>query len=219
MNHTTLLNYLIQKHGLKSYLEIGVRTTAQNFEKITAHFKYGIDPDPNSGAGFKMTSDEYFNNAFNNKDYMVYFDYADGRREWEPVKYDLIFIDGDHTASQVERDFNNSLRCLNDGGFIVIHDVLPDKEEFTKVPRETKQWFGDVYKFAMRLGAYRDYVDFRTVNIDCGCTVVWKGKAVMEKINGFVSWETYLRDRNCNMRIIEESEIETYLPKAKEAAM
>ena len=31
-------------------------------------------------------------------------------------KFDLIFIDGLHHADQVKRDFENSLRCLNDNG-------------------------------------------------------------------------------------------------------
>lgn len=39
--------------------------------------------------------------------------------------YDLIFIDGDHSEFQVDRDITNSLLCLNDDGLIVLHDTYP----------------------------------------------------------------------------------------------
>jgi len=152
-HHTQLLNYLIEKHGLKSYLEIGVQNPANNFDKIKCKERTGVDPEPLEGIN-RMTSDQYF-------------------KEYPEFIYDLIFIDGDHTKEQVKRDFNNSLRCLNPNGFIVIHDTLPLNEQGTRVPRETKQWWGDVYKFAFELNLYPG-IDFCTYDFDNGCTVVWK---------------------------------------------
>ena len=133
-HHTQLLNYLIERYGLKSYLEIGVQNPANNFDKINCPYKEGVDPEiKRRGDLFDMTSDKYFEMI---PEYRF---------------FDLIFIDGLHHADQVKRDFENSLRCLNDNGFIVIHDTLPDEEQYTTVPRQTKKWFGDVYKFAMTL--------------------------------------------------------------------
>lgn len=43
-HHTQLLNYLIERYGLKSYLEIGLQNPANNFDKINAWLKIGVDP-------------------------------------------------------------------------------------------------------------------------------------------------------------------------------
>ncbi len=155
--HTQLLNYLIEKHSLKSYLEIGVRTVEQNFNKIKCGFKTGVDPCLKTDKTlYGGTSDQFFS--------------------FSETKYDLIFIDGLHHADQVRKDFENSLRCLNDNGFIVIHDVLPEEEITTCVPRgEQKIWHGDVYKWAMNISSYPG-IGFQTLNIDCGCLVVWWDK-------------------------------------------
>lgn len=196
-NHTQLLNYLIQKHNLKSYLEIGVQNPAKNFDKIKCEVKYGVDPaiKNRSNELFSYTSDEFF--KLNDRSY-----------------FDLIFIDGLHHAEQVKRDFENSLKCLNENGFIVIHDTLPDKEEYTKVPRETKIWYGDVYKFAMTLGQYNK-VDFLTVNIDCGCTVVWEIDTLDYKNISceFPNWNLYVRSKKDLLKIIEPSAIVSHLKK------
>jgi len=161
-HHTQLLNALIEKHNLKSYLEIGVQNPANNFDKVNITYKEGIDPEitPFVKGPYILineTSDEYFSRKFIKKH----------------LHFDLIFIDGLHHADQVKRDFENSLRCLSDNGFIVIHDVLPENEAGTIVPRETKQWWGDVYKWAMRICEY-DNIEYITYNIDNGCMVVRK---------------------------------------------
>ena len=158
-HHTQLLNYLIERYGLKSYLEIGVQNPANNFDKVKAQAKVGVDPEVKDDIRvYEGTSDDYF------------IGYG---QEEDKRTYDLIFIDGDHTKEQVKRDFENSLRCLNQNGFIVIHDTLPLNEQGTRVPRETKQWWGDVYKFAFELNLYPG-IDFCTYDFDNGCTVVWK---------------------------------------------
>ena len=161
-NHTQLLNALIEKYKLKSYLEIGVQNPANNFDKVMCGFKHGVDPAVSSRPEciFNLTSDEFF--------FMM--------PSLRPI-YDLIFIDGLHHADQVKRDFENSLRCLSDNGFIVIHDVLPENEAGTKVPRETKQWWGDVYKWAMGVCEYSG-IGYKTFDIDNGCMLVWKDKVV-----------------------------------------
>ena len=53
---------------------------------------------------FKMTSNEFFlNNA---------------------KKYDLIFVDGDHSSAQVKIDINNSWNILNKGGYLILDDYM-----------------------------------------------------------------------------------------------
>jgi len=162
-NHTQLLNALIEKYSLKSYLEIGVQNPWNNFDKVKCAVKYGVDPALKTNRQYIVGLYEY---GFTSDEFFACLP------ETHPI-FDLIFIDGLHTAEQVKRDFENSLRCLSDNGFIVIHDVLPENEEGTKVPRETKQWWGDVYKWAMTISEY-DNISFITYNIDNGCMVVKK---------------------------------------------
>lgn len=190
MNHTQLLNHLISKHNLKSYLEIGVRTTEQNFDKIRCEGKIGVDPayTGTDARIWKYTSDEFFE-----KVQPKYF-----------PKIDLIFIDGLHHSDQVQRDFSNSLRCLTDDGFIVIHDCLPEERITTCVPRGSQKiWHGDVYKFTMNLQSY-DGIDFLTYDFDCGCCVVWKDSSKKGTETVDTSWENYKLNGRKLMRVTNE---------------
>lgn len=174
--HTQLLNALAEKYGLKNYLEIGVQSKSQNYNKIICLNKTGVDPTVTEPGIKQMTSDDYFAAIANNNP--------------KPV-FDLIFIDGLHHADQVKKDFENSLKYLSGTGYIVIHDVLPENEAGTKVPRETRQWWGDVYKWAMGIASYP--VSYKTFNIDNGCMIVWKDKKQTVLVNHVFpkSWESY----------------------------
>lgn len=190
-DHTDLLNYLVKKYELKSYLEIGVQNPKNNFDKIKAPFKRGIDPDPRAKADYCYTSDEYFNGL----------DLANsGVDHLSRDKFDLFFIDGLHHDYQAKKDFDNSLRYLSDNGFIVIHDTCPEKESVTDVPRKRGgRWLGDVYKFVMRLHGY-DNIDYCTLDFDNGCTVVWKSpgkKGFKNEIQSLepITWQTYQENK------------------------
>lgn len=162
-HHTQLLNALIEKYGYRSYLEIGVQNPANNFDKVKCRIKVGVDPEVEDDTRLisTMTSDEFFKKAI----------------ETDALPFDLIFIDGLHHADQVKRDFENAMRCLSPNGRIVIHDVLPENEQGTLVPRQTKQWWGDVYKWAMTIYEYNG-IAYKTFNIDNGCMVVWKNPEI-----------------------------------------
>lgn len=38
-------------------------------------------------------------------------------------KFDAIFIDGDHTYDGLKGDYDNALPLLNDGGYVIFHDI------------------------------------------------------------------------------------------------
>jgi hypothetical protein len=183
---TDLLNHLATKYHLKRYLEIGVQNPQQNFDKILCEYKVGVDPDPNAHASFCMTSDEFFDAI----DYSL------------KVRYDLIFLDGLHTAEQVKKDFENSLKILSSNGFIVLHDCNPEKEEHTIVPRPTKtgHWNGDVYKFAVNLSNEYSY----TVDIDNGCRVFsirYSKKDIIALDENYL-WEYFDKNRKGLLNLI-----------------
>lgn len=129
MHRSEIINKYIKKYKLKSYLEIGTRHKADNFDKIKCREKFCIDPDPNAEADFELTSDEFF--KINHK------------------KYDCIFIDGLHEGHQVYKDIKNSIKYLNNGGVIFCHDINPktiyngyDFEDYNG----TEEWNGDSWK-------------------------------------------------------------------------
>ena len=130
---SSVINKIISKNGLTNakYLEIGV-WNGLTFKDINASFKDGVDPGQycdSEYVNYKITSDDFFKNHIK-------------------TKYDIIFIDGLHTAHQVSKDIFNSINNLNDGGWIILDDVFPHCEyeqerlNLKKVGAQT----GDVWK-------------------------------------------------------------------------
>lgn len=155
MTRIQLIQGLIDKHGYKSYLEIGVNTPKQpgySHDSIKVEVKDGVDP--NVDTDFKMTSDEFFAEYSN--------------------RYDIIFIDGLHEYEQCYRDIKNSLDRLNDGGTIVCHDMNPPTEITTRIPRVSDAWHGTSWKALIRI-QLEDDVIVQTVDTDEGCAIITKG--------------------------------------------
>ncbi len=144
-----LINYLIKTKNYKSYLEIGCRSN-RNYDRIKATVKVGIDPK--SGGTIRKTSDDFF-------------------RENDQT-FDLIFIDGLHHSQQATKDVDNSLKCLNPGGAIVLHDCNPLTENAQQVPRDGQMtWSGDVWRTAIEIRTRSD-VDTAVGDFDHGCGVL-----------------------------------------------
>lgn len=160
MTRTDIINFLIKEHNYKSYLEIGV-DFGVNFNAVNIDDKAGVDPSANVIVKFKMTSDEFFNQ--NEK------------------MFDIIFIDGLHIDEQVQRDIENSLRFLNKGGIIVMHDCKPLSREAQIVPRIQVAWNGDVWKAWIKTMIKHDDLIMHVVDTDCGVGLIQKtekGKGV-----------------------------------------
>jgi hypothetical protein len=184
-HHSELINYLIEKFALTSYLEIGTFNRSHNFDLVNAYQKTCVDPDPNAAADHMCTSDHFFEVI--NKAHM-----CDGGDR----KFSLIFIDGLHHADQVKKDFENALECLHSNGFIVLHDCNPHSERITHVPRDSREWCGDVYKFACKLGEYSG-IDYVTCDFDYGCAVVWRDSSkVGNPVGQEITWEFFQKNRS-----------------------
>jgi hypothetical protein len=91
MTRTQIVQYFINKYNYNSYLEIGV-WEGSTFKHIRTTNKDGVDPGQYCDSAFvnyKTTSDDFFQNHIKRK-------------------YDIVFIDGLHTAYQVSKDIYNS---------------------------------------------------------------------------------------------------------------
>ena len=120
MKRYDVINQLIKERGYTSYLEIGV-STGKNFNRIKCDEKIGVEPTRDG-----VDSDKFF--------------------ESNEQKFDIIFIDGLHTAEQVEKDIINSWNSLNPKGIIILHDVNPKTKESQLVPKVSIPWKGDVWR-------------------------------------------------------------------------
>ena len=160
MNRISIINDLITKYDFKSYLEIGVRNPDENLNKIIVDHKDGVDPAGN--CNYPIPSDDFFNQL-------------DG-----DVKYDIIFIDGLHLDYQVERDITNSLKHLNEGGTIVMHDCSPIKEEHQVEEYVVgKTWNGTTWKAYVKFRMTDENLSMYVVDTDHGVGVITKGKQTL----------------------------------------
>jgi hypothetical protein len=123
------------------------------------------------------------------------------------LKYDVIFIDGLHTAEQVTKDVRNAVLHLKPRGVIVMHDCHPRTEAAQRPVWDygaTAQWNGDVWKAAALIRLWHE-VDFRILDADNGVGVVlpWRpnslpqladGDLARRAIDGLLEWGDVGRD-------------------------
>jgi len=147
-----LINFLHKNNNFQTYLEIGCDDDLL-FSKISIKNKIGVDPL--FGGNVRKTSDDFFNSNQSN--------------------FDCIFIDGLHIYSQVKKDIINSLKFLNDGGYILVHDCLPSSLSSQAVPRFKITWNGDVWKAIVDLRK-RDDLEIFTCLVDYGVSIIQKKK-------------------------------------------
>lgn len=185
MTRIDIINTLIKKNNYKSYLEIGIQS-GKCFNQIECENKIGVDPDLNVDTTYNLTSDDFF-------------------RTRKEFRFDIIFIDGLHTAEQVEKDILNSLNVLNEGGVIICHDMLPINEESQLVPRQTKCWMGDCWKAFVKLRYEREDLYMYTVDTDCGCGIIYKGfqKKIDKLVDNYADFEKN-KQYLMNIRSVEQ---------------
>jgi hypothetical protein len=172
----------------------------------------GIDHffDGTMGTAYKMTSDDFFT--------MIH----------ETTVFDVIFIDGLHEASQVEKDIHNALKHLSPKGTIVLHDCNPPTLEHTTTGDKHGHWNGDTYKafikFQMQYPEYEAY----TIDTDWGCGVIHTpardGGAIgwidsWSNFKGVIDdWDYFDRNRKSLLNLISVEEFKTKLNGTMEAS-
>jgi len=135
-----------------------------------------------------MTSDDFFDIAVTVEEVRLNCGVKTLEKK---VKYDLIFIDGLHHADQTKKDLINSWNHLNEGGVIIVHDTNPHSEKITHVPRDNREWCGDVYKTICQI----DEPEFFTLKDDYGVTVIRKEGELRFK-DDVITWGEFDRVRN-----------------------
>ena len=174
ITRTDIINHFVNKRDGVEYLEIGVNE-GTNFQSIACENKVGVDPSPTSASTLKITSDKFF--------------------ESNDKKFDVIFVDGLHTAVQVYKDISNALLCLKDDGVIVCHDMNPLSLNAQAVPRRQKLWNGDCWVAWVWLRATRDDVEMVVLDTDHGCGIIRKGRQTPVRIDSNITYDHLKKNR------------------------
>ena len=183
VTRTSLLNSLVERHGYRSYLEIGQGNRRMNYDWVNCRIKIGVDPDRSLNAAYQLTSDDFF--AINND------------------AYDLIFIDGLHTAEQVGRDILSSLRVLRPNGTILVHDCNPTTREMQLVPQRQLTWTGDVWKAWVTLRAERSDLTMYVIDVESGCGLIRRGRQATVRLPAELTYEALARDRTALLNLVD----------------
>lgn len=210
MTRYHIINKLIEKNNFKNYLEIGVCNPAYCFDQVACLNKDGVDPGLEYGenpVSYKLTSD-------------LFFDLLDTDRLDKPkdYKWDVIFIDGLHISNQVQKDILNSLNHLNDGGYIVLHDVSPPSifraREDYEVNGISEPWNGTTWKAMYWVRTHRNDLQTCTVNTDEGIGIIRKGTSTPIPFeNIFYEYNIMDSNRINDLGLIEVSDLDEWLSK------
>jgi hypothetical protein len=184
MKRWDIINKLIKDNNYQSYLEIGYGD-GETYDQIKIKNKTGVDINPRSKAKHIMSSENFFLFARNNK-----------------LKYDIIFIDGDHNYEFIKRDVLSSLEVLIDGGTIVMHDCNPTKLEMQGDVPTIPEWTGNVWKVFVQFKATRNDLKMYVVDTDYGCGVITKGSQTLIKYEGNLDYTYLERERKYLLNLI-----------------
>jgi len=99
------IDSLMKEVNYTSYVELGIGA-GNTWNLISCTSKLGVDTVVQMPQVLNCTTDQFFEN--NNQ------------------KYDIIYIDAEHSRQQVLKDFNSAYRNVNPGGIVLLHDVCPN---------------------------------------------------------------------------------------------
>lgn len=189
-----IVQNIVQLKKFNSYLEIGTFKD-DLFNYVNCSKKVGVDPV--SGGNVRKTSDDFFYD--NNQ------------------KFDLIFIDGLHHYKQVKKDINNSLKILNNGGIILMHDCMPRNYYYQAVPRSQLNWNGNTWKAFLECRTRTD-IDLYCCYADEGIGVILKREnrnrlnINIKNFNKF-DFNSYANNFREYLNLIEYNDLEKIIQK------
>jgi hypothetical protein len=193
-----VINLILEKYELNSYLELGI-FHGETISKINAEIKHGVGPGNegflSSYVTHKCTSDAFFSNLNSE------------------VKYDAIFIDGLHHANQVLKDIVNSFKHLSSNGYLILHDCIPASYEAQLVPRQTAEWTGDVWRAFLGFRKANQHFLSYTVDTDWGIGVIKNtGQHSLNEFNiSDISYDDFVNDKQNLLNIISIEDFKNIL--------
>jgi hypothetical protein len=168
-NKAILINRIARLRGYRSYLEICTAYNGFRYREIdrdiltTCHrMMYQCRPEYSDAMPIDFRSAD--------------LDLAECLREVRARGrlYDIILVDSWHEYATSRRDLDAALSLLAEGGTVVVHDCLAHREKTAQPTFTRGDWRGVTYKAYLDFVLAQSAVEYRTVDIDCGCGVIRK---------------------------------------------
>lgn len=160
-NHISMLEHLAFWIKPQSYLEIGVRD-GKSLNVVAKYSKkcHAVDLQflhknfQENIILYEMSSDDFF------------------EQKDKSLKFDLVFIDGDHSKEQVYKDFINVSDYVIDDGFILLHDTSPCSDWLLE-----PEWCNNAWEAALEIkNKHHNDWEVLTLPFNPGLTILKKMK-------------------------------------------
>lgn len=149
--HETLIPLLVEGVGAQCYLELGVGNN-ETISKVKCLVRVGVDRIVRPLARvvlYSMTTTEFIH-----------------KHAARHAPYDFVFIDADHSARAVERDFCGIWPHVSPEGLVLLHDTNPEAQADT-----APGLCGDAWKAAKKI---TECYEATTLPYQPGLTIVRK---------------------------------------------
>jgi hypothetical protein len=184
LNRKEVVQQLIDHKGFENYLEIGV-FLGHVFFDINAKHKVAVDPNVKYSR-FKLLKRSFKYNNSNLRATSIKLTSDDFFAREAPKIYrnreiDICLVDGMHEYGFALRDVENTLRYLQKGGVIVMHDCNPQTKASNASYEEWERsgfagmWNGDVWKTIVHLRSLRNDINVFVLDTDQGLGIVTFG--------------------------------------------
>jgi predicted O-methyltransferase YrrM len=148
-HHRDFIREIVKQTGCQVYLELGTYD-GHTFNHVLPIVKRGICVDvvdkrlkKLAGSEFHLMTTDVFFTQFH-----------------DPV--DVVFIDADHCYESARKDFENSLKLLNQFGIIIMHDSDPITREYS-----SPGYCGDSYRMVDYITETHPELNIMTLPFTC----------------------------------------------------
>jgi Methyltransferase domain len=170
---TDLVHLIAKRLKLSNYLELCTRSTGNYYREIdrrrfrtTRRLMYNCPADFDDGLPIDFRISD--------------FDISPAIKELKAAfdKIDICLVDGWHTYDCAIRDLACAYDLLADGGVLIVHDCLPENEQSASPAWVSGNWSGVSYQAYLDFVLPRHDLNYCTVNVDHGCGIIFKNRAV-----------------------------------------
>ena len=172
-NKTDLIHLISSRLKLRDYLELCTPTAGRRYgEMERARFRTARRLMYNCPTGF----DDGLPIDYNIPDLNI--EDVIGELKLRHDQVDICLVDALHTYDYTTRDLALTYDLLSDGGVLVVHDCAPMTEAVASPIFAPNNWSGESYRSYLDFVLARDDLDYFTVDIDYGCGIIFKNRAV-----------------------------------------
>ena len=171
-NKTDLIHLISRRLKLRNYLELCTPTAGRRYGEIDrARFR--------TARRLMYIADDFDDGLpidYKIADFAIEEAVADLNVNADKV--DICLVDAFHTYDCTTRDLACAYELLADGGVLVVHDCSPPNEAWASPTFASLDWSGESYRSYLDFVFTRDDLDYYTVDVDYGCGIIFKNRAV-----------------------------------------